>query len=479
VLLRGQPKTLLPPRSLSDGPWHLYQYALDAGAAIILLGNMNSDIHHSALHSFATEHNLHETILLRFPSLPPPATFQQGSQLGTVPIDGAWVLANVKVEAAQWCPIQLSPGDHQAIVLDINLTYCIGDPRYMIVRPPGCQLNSALPSVHNQYLHLLHNFAAQHSLESKLNYLFWLAQSSTTTRPILQQALESFDRMKADGMNCRRFNMGLVQYSPELNLWHCRKNLWLLVLCRKQGHPIKAKYINRLAWACHVLNPLGATLFQTNRALQEATMCYMALKLQHALLRSNFLQSKLHDPSLSEEHHHVISQLISLEVLGRSYCRIHAIKQQSMGHSITAVEYSSPTRTVLATSRSEVEAALSNTLQAHFKGTHGSPFLHAPLLLWLVCLVLAWPHLQSWRVHSNALLASMNTLDYSSKPCSSHPQRSIPPTFPHSSDQKTSSPIGGKQRNTHPPHHLVYTSAIIRQPPTLHPWPFFMIISHN
>jgi len=97
--------------------------------------------------------------------------------------------------------------------------------------------------------------------------------------------------------------MGLVQYSPDLNLWHHRKKLWLLVLWQKQGHFIKAKYINCLAWACQVLNPLGTTLFQTNQALQEATMCYMALKLQHELLQSNFLQSKLHNSSLSNEHH--------------------------------------------------------------------------------------------------------------------------------------------------------------------------------
>jgi len=173
--------------------------------------------------------------------------------------------------------------------------------------------------------------------------------------------------------------MGLVQYSPELKLWRRRKNRWQLVLHRKQGHPVKAKYINCLAWACQVLNPLGAMLFQINRALQDATMRYMALKPQHALLRSDFLQSKLHDPTLSKDHHSAISRLVSLEVLRNSYRRIRAIKQQSLGRSITAVKYSSPSGTVLATSRSDVEAALSHTLQACFKGAHGSPFLHAPL----------------------------------------------------------------------------------------------------
>jgi len=74
------------------------------------------------------EHHLQETILSCFPSLLPPATFQCGSHLGTTPVNGAWVSADVNVTTAQWCPIQPSPGNHQAIVLDINLTDCIGEP---------------------------------------------------------------------------------------------------------------------------------------------------------------------------------------------------------------------------------------------------------------------------------------------------------------------------------------------------------------
>ncbi len=91
---------------------------------------MNGDIRHPLLHTFAMAHHLQETILLHFPSLLPPATFQCGSQLGTIPIDSAWVSVNIHVTVAQWCPIQLSPGDHGAMVLNINLTDCIGEPHY-------------------------------------------------------------------------------------------------------------------------------------------------------------------------------------------------------------------------------------------------------------------------------------------------------------------------------------------------------------
>ena len=52
-----------------------------------------------------------------------------------------------------------------------------------------------------------------------------------------------------------------------------------------------------------------------------------------------------------------------------------------MGQSISLVEYSSPMGMVLATSQSKDVAALSSTLQTHFKNAHGSPFLHFPLAL--------------------------------------------------------------------------------------------------
>jgi len=207
-----------------------------------------------------------------------------------------------------------------------------------------------------------------------------------TTKTEFLLALESFDCIKVEGMkhvenHCRKFNMGLVQYSPEVNLWCKRRNLWQLVLRRQQGHPIKATYINRLAKSCQVLNPLGATPFEATRALQAATTRYLTLKPKHELLRSDFLWSHLHDPSLCEEHHKAISRLISLETLRDTYCHIRALHQHSAGHSISAVEYSSPSGPVLASAHSAVETALSSALQTRFTRAHGSPFLHDPFAL--------------------------------------------------------------------------------------------------
>jgi len=354
------------------------------GDAILLLADMNGDIRHPTLTSFASSLQLHELILQKFPSLPLPATFHRGGRSGTVPIDGAWATDDLTIDAISWRDAPSSPGDHRAIVLDLNLVDCISKPRYSITRPPGRRLNCSLPATRTCYLMALCQYTNKHHLEHRLNQLFLLARSSSTSSAELLAGLEKFDKLKADGMKhaektCRRFNSGLVQFSPELNRWRLRCQLWRLVYQRRLGHPIKAKYLRRLANACSVENPLSVSkdiaLFNYHLAWAQ----YGALKPQHELLHSNFLHAKLQDPTLSDTHHKAIARLVALESLRDAYRRIRALKNQQTGRSISAVEYSTPTGPALATSRQDVERELSSALGIRFMTAHGSPFLTDPL----------------------------------------------------------------------------------------------------
>jgi len=74
-----------------------------------------------------------------------------------------------------------------------------------------------------------------HKLPQKLNQLFVLASSPGTSKQSLLLALESFDKVKVEGMkytehHCCCLNMGSLQFSPKLNLWQKRCLLWQLVL---------------------------------------------------------------------------------------------------------------------------------------------------------------------------------------------------------------------------------------------------------
>jgi len=139
-----------------------------------------------------------------------------------------------------------------------------------------------------------------------------------------------------------------------------------LVLHRKAGFQVKAKFLNHLTRSCEILNPLSFSEVQATHKFLTAQERYNQLKPKHNLLHQEFLQHCLHDPTLSKEHHKAIAQLISLESLQDSYQHICSLHNQTAGQSISSVEYTLPEGNTVATSKEEVERVLSGTLGSQF-----------------------------------------------------------------------------------------------------------------
>jgi len=91
-------------------------------------------------------------------------------------------------------------GDHHAILIDIDLLSTIGEPCFIVIQPPGQCLNCILTFMWDKYLTLLSQYSTCHALSTKLNQLFALASSPTTTKDTLQMALEQFDWLKCYDM---------------------------------------------------------------------------------------------------------------------------------------------------------------------------------------------------------------------------------------------------------------------------------------
>ena len=94
---------------------------------------MNHDIRKEEISSFVTNLGLQESILAAHPTLLPPITFKRGNWEGKSPIDGVWMSATLHASAVSLCPFSLSPGDHQAALVDIDMTLLIGEPHLSIV----------------------------------------------------------------------------------------------------------------------------------------------------------------------------------------------------------------------------------------------------------------------------------------------------------------------------------------------------------
>jgi len=113
------------------------------GDQIILMANMNGDIQKAEISNFCDNLGLQkESILLAHSTLLPPATFKQGTWVGRSPIDGVWMSANLPASAISFHPFSLSPGNHHAAILDIDLALLIGEPHLSIVHPKAWHLNT-------------------------------------------------------------------------------------------------------------------------------------------------------------------------------------------------------------------------------------------------------------------------------------------------------------------------------------------------
>jgi len=126
------------------------------------MADMNRDIRKEEISSFAMNLGLQESILAAHPILLPPVTFKQGTREGRSPIDGIWMSANLQASAVSYCPASLSPGDHRAALLDIDLVLLIGEPRFTVVRPKARRLNTQLPQTKACYLALLEEHFLSH-----------------------------------------------------------------------------------------------------------------------------------------------------------------------------------------------------------------------------------------------------------------------------------------------------------------------------
>jgi len=287
------------------------------GDGILLFADFNGDIRKPEIISFATSCGLLECVLSQHPMLLPPATFRCGACFGHSPIDGVWASNDVIVQAASILPVAISPGDHRAFLIDLNLNGTIGQPRFRVAHPPARRLTCTLPSVEAKYIDNLSAFCAWYHLSHHLDDLFWLAQLPDLDHSLFQMEMEKFDQIKAEGMRFaekqfRRFHMGLVQFSPQLNYWHLSK-LWHLVIRCHLGYRVHAETIRKMGHKLNVFDPLSLSLSAAQDCFRTASTRYQAAKPNHEILHQSFLFGSLQDPTLDDAHYWAIQELVCLE----------------------------------------------------------------------------------------------------------------------------------------------------------------------
>jgi len=180
--------------SASLTPWQA------AGDSIIFMADVNGDIRKPSWAAFCQTHSLREAVISAHPHLPTLATFKKGSHHGVSPIDGIWVSQDLPVALSSWSSFQLSPGDHRAGIIDIDLSALIGKPCQKVICPKACCLTCSIPASCDAYNQILLDKLQWHSILSKLHALFTKSASPGFDWNTLGPRLEALDSIKSQCM---------------------------------------------------------------------------------------------------------------------------------------------------------------------------------------------------------------------------------------------------------------------------------------
>jgi len=101
--------------------------------------------------------------------------------------------ANLHASAVSFCPFSLSPGNHHAAIVDIDLAHLIGELHLSIMQPKAHCLNTQLPHTKACYLSLLQEYILSHRLLPQLFQLYKDAASPSFDFPSIGPQLEKLD----------------------------------------------------------------------------------------------------------------------------------------------------------------------------------------------------------------------------------------------------------------------------------------------
>jgi len=225
---------------------------------------------------------------------------------------------NLQASAVSLCPVSLSPGDHHAALLDIDLMLLIGEPCLTIVRPKARRLNTQLPQTKARYLALLEEHFLSHHLLSQLFQLYKDAADPSFDNTSLGPRIKKLDQLRVAGMHfakkhCRKLYMGTLAYSPTLTLWFNRKILWRLVIKKLSGGHVTSHRIRRLAHHCDIVQPLSVSLEVALYNYKVAQKEYQDLQPKASQLCLEFLHQKLLSSGLLDENQQAICQVLTAE----------------------------------------------------------------------------------------------------------------------------------------------------------------------
>jgi hypothetical protein len=312
------------------------------------------------------------------------ATYRKGDSLGKWPIDGVYATPDLPFDAASWLQFMPHLGDHRFAVLDINAEALVGDSLLKILRPAARRLSGSIPDAVSAYNQRLSSQLHRHKILPKLHHLYSTRNEIFTTSQ--RQQLETLDRVRAEGMRyaekkCRKLAMGMVDYSPEVDLAKKRRWLWQQVVKRRRGLRVSGSLIKRKARQYGIQCPLSVTLAQAEARFQAADVDYVALKRQAPAYRYEFLCDRASNKSgdVSEAAQKAARRLLTQEKQRSDARHLKRVLAKVQGGAITRIEVLEDGTYVEKTDQADVELHTMAMCSDRFRLTENTPLRQEPM----------------------------------------------------------------------------------------------------
>jgi len=172
----------------------------------------------------------------------------------------------------------------------------------------------------------------------------------------------------------------MVTYSPSLILWLNQKTLWMLVCKKLSGDHVSSWHLCHLTKCSHVAFLIHLSCDAAHSNLVTTNQEYQSLQPKATQLWTEFLQQKLLDPGLLEDHLKAISQILHCEGFLEAFHAICQTKNVQPMRSIFQMEIWGPDNLQVYSTQQTVKQNLSEALALRFQLTAHPLLSQTPLL---------------------------------------------------------------------------------------------------
>lgn len=307
----------------------------------------------------------------------PPSHFR-----GSKPITGCFITAGIDCLNCYVSPHQTGPGDHRYWMVDFCAKSILGVGYPHLVRPRGRRLKCCVERTAIKYTRKLRQLTEEHRMYEKMDAL--LTRPPETPREDLARSMNKWDSQHIEHQacaenNCNSFFDGTVEFSPEVNVWFKRKNIYtqLQSILRRRSQGKRANTSNFLRSCQHngIVDPFSLSIEDAavciaacESRIKELTPIAPALRNEHMMACMSAARERG-----NRAHANRIRVSMNNERSRKRWSGVRRSTKPRSGGAPTAIKIKTDEEDLLFDTQSGVEQQASRKLTDRFKLARGAP----------------------------------------------------------------------------------------------------------